>query len=289
MANKIRKSTSASASSSKDQIILDAIQHLVVNLRSPITNIVGFANLIENNMGIDVKTKEYISHVSSSANMILSLIYDLIDASKIYDRYQSNVERNDSLKIIDDSKYNIYNIIRLTFGQDGFIENKGLNSEEDIIIERVSSSLLYEFNSLNIDKERQRDILSRIVARCGAEDLLREALSSLDLPVAPPNGETFDMRANKKESAPEYIGRVYGQWLTGEFTRADLRRLDKAAEMGLRNWERSHGRAPLNLPTVKERNDRLIAEVGVPQKPDEAREYDRLRILAKAPGRNPAQ
>jgi hypothetical protein len=78
---------------------------------------------------------------------------------------------------------------------------------------------------------------------------------------SPPDGQMYAARPNRKESAPQFIERVYGGagWLTGEFTRAELRKLDSAAVMGLENWERKNGRASLNLPTVKERNDRELA------------------------------
>lgn len=78
------------------------------------------------------------------------------------------------------------------------------------------------------------------------------------LPTTPP--EHYENRPDKTETAPAFIKRVYHDWLTGDFTRADLRKLDAKAEMALRNWERKNGRAELNLPTLKERNDQLIAD-----------------------------
>ncbi|WP_182422404.1 hypothetical protein [Aureimonas sp. ME7] len=47
-----------------------------------------------------------------------------------------------------------------------------------------------------------------------------------NLPTSPPNGELFKHRANRREKPPEFIARVYGPYLTGDFTRADLRRVD---------------------------------------------------------------
>lgn len=78
---------------------------------------------------------------------------------------------------------------------------------------------------------------------------------------SPPDGQMYAARPDRKETAPQFIERVYGGagWLTGAFTRADLRKLDSSAAMGLANWERINGRATLNLPTVKERNDRELA------------------------------
>lgn len=82
---------------------------------------------------------------------------------------------------------------------------------------------------------------------------------------SPPDGQFYANRPDRKETAPAFIERVYGAagLLTGEFTRADLRRLDPQAMMGLANWERTNGRAPVNLPTLKERNDQQTAPGGV--------------------------
>lgn len=76
----------------------------------------------------------------------------------------------------------------------------------------------------------------------------------------PPDGQLYADRPDRKESAPQFIERVYGGagWLTGDFTRADLRKVDPKAVAGLINWERANGRASVNLPTLKERNDRRL-------------------------------
>lgn len=80
------------------------------------------------------------------------------------------------------------------------------------------------------------------------------------IPTEPPDGQLYANRPSKTENAPAFIQRVYGPWLDGNFTRADLRRIDAKAEMGLRNWERDHKqRADINLPTIKEKNDALLA------------------------------
>lgn len=85
-------------------------------------------------------------------------------------------------------------------------------------------------------------------------------LKAPTIPSAPPGGETYDRRQDRKERAPDFIQRVYGPWLDGSLTRADLRKLDPKAEIALSNWERKNGRGDLNLPTKKELHDRLFAE-----------------------------
>ncbi|WP_152048840.1 hypothetical protein [Aureimonas psammosilenae] len=97
----------------------------------------------------------------------------------------------------------------------------------------------------------------------------------------PPKGQLYAARSDRKESAPAFIERVYGEagWLTGSFTRADLRKLDAAAEMGLRNWEKTNKqRAELMLPTVKERNDRDLQDPGTLGR---ARQAVRLRAALR--------
>lgn len=79
------------------------------------------------------------------------------------------------------------------------------------------------------------------------------------IPTEPPGGQLYEKRSDKRQSAPDYILSVYEGFLNGTFTRADLRRIDPKAEMALRNWERANGRAPLKLPTIKERNDEIVA------------------------------
>jgi hypothetical protein len=84
------------------------------------------------------------------------------------------------------------------------------------------------------------------------------------------------------ETVPAFVSRVYGAWLDGNFTRADLRKLDPRAEKALRDWEYHHGRVPesaLNLPTLKERNDRLLA-AGLESEPDALRRQGLRNIEA---------
>ncbi len=99
---------------------------------------------------------------------------------------------------------------------------------------------------------------------------------------SPPDGQFYANRPNRRESAPQFIERVYGGagWLTGSFTRADLRKIDPEADIGLRNWEKNHKqRAPIDLPTKQEANDRLLAS-GAPIETNDPRETARRRSAA---------
>jgi hypothetical protein len=79
------------------------------------------------------------------------------------------------------------------------------------------------------------------------------------IPTEPPDGQLYENRPSKSENAPAFIQRVYGPWLDGNFTRADLRRVDPGAMTGLKNWEARFGRTDI-LPTKKERTDKLANE-----------------------------
>lgn len=94
--------------------------------------------------------------------------------------------------------------------------------------------------------------------------------------------EKYAQRENRSENAPEFIRRVYRNWLDGDFTRADLRHLDPRCANALRNYENTNGKLSLeqlNLPTVKQRNDRLLASGELPDEPNERR---RLQLVLAA-------
>lgn len=100
-------------------------------------------------------------------------------------------------------------------------------------------------------------------------------------PVAP---TLYADRPDKSENVVDFIKRVYSPWLDGDFTRADLRHLDKKCASALTSFEhnRGQGRLPLselNLPTVQERNDRLLEEGLDSQDPAERRRLQ--HVLSK--------
>lgn len=78
---------------------------------------------------------------------------------------------------------------------------------------------------------------------------------------AVPQGRPTEKYANRPngEDAPAFIERVWGPWLDGNFSRADLRKEDEGAATGLVNWETKHRRrADINLPTLQEKNDAVL-------------------------------
>lgn len=106
------------------------------------------------------------------------------------------------------------------------------------------------------------------------------------MPTTPPGGRYYVDR-DKRIEAPDFIVEVYGPWMRGEgwwepgeFTRADLRKIDPKADAGLANWETRNGaRADIGLPTVKERNDARLAALG-PNSLDRLRAASSLRLAA---------
>jgi NAD(P)H-flavin reductase len=137
----------------------------------------------------------------------------------------------------------------------------------DDMLERVDAELIDLIVSLT--REQQKAVKAFIADITAAQK-----------PTAAQIKERYQTDKQPHETITDFIARVYGRWLTGEFTRADLRKIDNQAEMALRNWERQHGKTPLtvlNLPTLKERNDRLLQQ----GKPMNRLEELRLQTLTR--------
>jgi hypothetical protein len=61
------------------------------------------------------------------------------------------------------------------------------------------------------------------------------------------------------ETPPEFVKRVYGEWLGKGLTRADIRKLDPKLSIAINNWLSRPGNewpTDVDLPTLKEQNDR---------------------------------
>jgi hypothetical protein len=102
--------------------------------------------------------------------------------------------------------------------------------------------------------------------------------AKLLIPTEPPGGQLFENRPDKKQSAPEFIATVYEDFLNGAFTRADLRRIDPSAIIGLKNWEARFGRTDI-LPTKKELNDALLNKPQEALNPHERVAQKRIQII----------
>jgi signal transduction histidine kinase len=68
-----------------DAIKLDFVHHVSYELRSPLTNIIGFANLLgDSNFGpLSDKQREYLDYITVSTNALLALINNILDLATI--------------------------------------------------------------------------------------------------------------------------------------------------------------------------------------------------------------
>lgn len=66
------------------------------------------------------------------------------------------------------------------------------------------------------------------------------------------------------ETPPQFVQRVYGEWLGRGLTRAHIRALDPTLSQAIVNWSRkpeNEWPPEVDLPTLKEQNDRLVSEL----------------------------
>jgi len=78
--------------------------------------------------------------------------------------------------------------------------------------------------------------------------------SSADLPKKAP--ELYQDRAYASENPPDFINRVYNDWLGKGLAKNNLMKLDSPLYFAHAGWVRRHGRPDnLDLPTLKELND----------------------------------
>lgn len=114
----------------------------------------------------------------------------------------------------------------------------------------------------------REECLDREDAESVARELLAEMLSGqpakdtslkCDLPsTAPEQWKTRDL--NRRENAPQFISRVYSEWLGRGLERRDLARLDPDLYKALSVWLSRHPEDPIAvvLPPQKEKLDDLI-------------------------------
>src|SRR5215207_7690967 len=98
------------------------------------------------------------------------------------------------------------------------------------------------------EAERLRRVISGLLQNMGKDDLDRvlavaqRIRARRDVPDPPRSAPELFRGREGGETVVEFIARVYGPWLTGEFTRAALARLDRKCEKALRDWEYRHGK-----------------------------------------------
>ncbi|MGO8557586.1 sensor histidine kinase, partial [Rhizobium ruizarguesonis] len=64
-----------------DELNNDFVQHVSYELRSPLTNIIGFTDLLRTpGVGpLSERHAEYIDHISTSSSVLLTLVNDILD------------------------------------------------------------------------------------------------------------------------------------------------------------------------------------------------------------------
>lgn len=132
------------------------------------------------------------------------------------------------------------------------------------------------------DQKRLRIDEAKRLLENSSEEALDDCLYLLRRDAIPRTApERYADRADKDEDAVAFVGRVYGPWLTGEFTKADLRRLDRQAYAALSNWEQYQARnagksLPFKLSSIWNDTKELAASGGV-RRNDLVKRLDRVR------------
>ena len=68
-----------------DELKNDFVQHVSYELRSPLTNIIGFTELLSvpTTGPLNQKQREYVEHVSSSSSVLLTIVNDILDLATV--------------------------------------------------------------------------------------------------------------------------------------------------------------------------------------------------------------
>jgi signal transduction histidine kinase len=68
-----------------DQLKNEFVQHVSYELRSPLTNIIGFTELLDlpSTGDLTVKQREYVGHISTSSATLLAIVNDILDLASI--------------------------------------------------------------------------------------------------------------------------------------------------------------------------------------------------------------
>lgn len=68
-----------------DQLKNDFVQHVSYELRSPLTNIIGFTELLgmEETGALNARQRKYVDHISSSSSVLLTIVNDILDLATV--------------------------------------------------------------------------------------------------------------------------------------------------------------------------------------------------------------
>jgi|ERR1019366_6152480 hypothetical protein len=122
-------------------------------------------------------------------------------------------------------------------------------------IDRIVGELKQVFSRYGMDEAKQRAFLA---------DVFSKAIHA-EAPLIPVTAPSLWMdRADRKETPPDFIKRVYAPWLGNGLTRVDILHRDKQLYFAFHRWLTSNPMpADLDLPTREQVNDRKLQELGV--------------------------
>src|SRR5690606_7135169 len=68
-----------------DQLKNDFVQHVSYELRSPLTNIIGFTELLSLPATglLEPRQREYVEHIGSSSSVLLTIVNDILDLATV--------------------------------------------------------------------------------------------------------------------------------------------------------------------------------------------------------------
>ncbi len=68
-----------------DQLKNDFVQHVSYELRSPLTNIIGFTELLSlpSTGPLEPRQREYVEHIGSSSSVLLTIVNDILDLATV--------------------------------------------------------------------------------------------------------------------------------------------------------------------------------------------------------------
>lgn len=124
--------------------------------------------------------------------------------------------------------------------------------------------------------------ISAYAALLFPENEIEAAPREAPLPASAPALWATDKQPS--DTPPDFIKRHYEPWLGKGFARPNIKQLDPQLYTALNNWLRNNEMpADLDLPTLKEKNDRWVSRIAAEGRPDmgalPAREASNLRQI----------
>ncbi|MBP0587706.1 histidine kinase, partial [Mycobacterium tuberculosis] len=68
-----------------DELKNDFVQHVSYELRSPLTNIMGFTELLQTPMTgpLNERQRDYLDHIGTSSSVLLTIVNDILDLATV--------------------------------------------------------------------------------------------------------------------------------------------------------------------------------------------------------------